>query len=265
MVYLPFVFLLLFVPKERFGGLKLKTATMPIGLIINLLVAYLWSNEINKMVYPFGNFEQTTYHNLHEKELPYVTFYDAHGKYSRFAAEGKIDTAILFENVNPEKQKQGILKDPVTFIKNFMPASFELYSYCNKSYVGSVGWESSRLNNIVHILLIVSLLLFLAVQKNIFVNWEKWSLIIVGHTISCAFLLSQILHWDAVGGKITVTYIGKYFIPIFMIFMFAFVGLLYRFDAFFKKRRLDLVLSLVIIIAYLDMIYITIHRFYGLF
>ncbi len=240
MVYFPIALTLLLVPKERFGGLKYKFMNLSIGLLVNLLVVFWWSAEVDSMIYPFDNIEKTTYHDLHERDEPPHTFY----------------------NVNPELQKQRILNAPFTFMAEFIPSSLELYSYNNKSYISTVGWEGLAVNRKLHALLIASLLIFIASQKNLFLGWERWSLLIIGHAMSAAFLLSQHLHWDEVGGKIAVTYIGKYYIPIYPFLMFALMGVLYRYQDFFKKLRLEKLYPILIVIAFLNMIYVTIDRFY---
>lgn len=240
MVYFPIVLTLLLVPKERFGGLKYKIMNLSIGLFVNLLVVFWWSIEVDMMIYPLGNYETTTYHNLHERD----------------------DIPNTFYTVNPEMQKQRILKNPMAFIANFIPSSFELYSYNNKSYISTVGWEGLAVNRALHALLIASLLIFIATQKSIFSGWERIGLVVIGHAMSCLFLLSQHLHWDEVGVKIATTYIGKYYIPIYPFLMFALMGLLYRYNEFFKKYQLRTFYAVLIIVAYINMIYVTLDRFY---
>lgn len=241
MVYFPIVLTLLLVPKERFGGLKNKVANLSIGLFINLLVVFWWSMEVDFMIYPYDNYEKTTYHNLHERDDPPNTFYV----------------------VNPEMQKQLILKDPIGFMARFIPSSFELYSYNNKSYISTVGWEGVAVNRVLHGLLIASLLIFIAAQKSIFSGWERWGLVLIGHGMSCVFLLSQYLHWDEVGGKIGVSHIGKYYIPIYPFLMFALMGVLYRYSDFFKKYQLRTIYAFLIVVAFINMIYVTLDRFYA--
>jgi uncharacterized membrane protein len=239
MVYFPIVLTLLLVPKERFGGLTSKITNLSIGLFINLLVVAWWSSEVNLMIYPFGDIQKNTYHDLHEAEDPPKTYL----------------------NVNPELQKQRILSAPFSFLANFVANSFGLYSYNNKSYISTVGWEGLAVNRMIHTLLIVSLLLFIAIQKSIFATWERWALVVIGHGMCCAFLLSQHLHWDEVGPNIAITYIGKYYIPIYPFLMFALMGILYRYQDSLKKLRLEKLYPILIVIAFLNMIYITIDRF----
>jgi uncharacterized membrane protein len=241
-VYLPMALLLLLVPKERFGSLKYKITSLSIGLFINFLVVIWWSGEVNLMIYPFNNIEQTTYHDLHEADDPPKTY--------------------CF--VNPELQKQRILQAPFTFIADFLSCSIELYSYNNKSFISAVGWESLSVQRPLHALLIISLLIFIAAQKSLFSTRERWALAAIGHAMSCAFLLSQHLHWDPVGAKIATMYLGKYYIVIYPILMLALMGVLSRYGDLVKKCKLETVYKIFIVIAFINMVYVTLDRFYAL-
>jgi uncharacterized membrane protein len=240
-VYFPMCLLLWLVPKARFGGQMPKMVQLGVGLLLNLIVIFWWNGKVNHMIYPVaGDYTKTTYHELHETD----------------------DIGIFF-NVNPELQKQHILHDPLTFAGRFLVKTFDIYNYCNRTYISNAGWESVRVLMPIHVLILVGMLLFFSTRDRFFSRSERWTLVAIGQSLTALFLLSQHLHWDEVGGKISVSHIGKYFIPIFPLFYLAMAGWLKRWRPLFERYYFEKILRGVLVVAYINMVYVTLERFYN--
>ena len=125
-------------------------------------------------------------------------------------------------DVNPDLQIKRILQDVPTFIKNFIPASFDTYGYTFKRYISSFGWEGWGIPEVLLIAFSFLFLLYLILYIEVkFTKRECFLLLAIAHSMTALFLLSQHLHWDTVGDKISTFYFGKYFIPIYPLIFFA--------------------------------------------
>jgi uncharacterized membrane protein len=240
-VYFPMLFLLFFVPKEHFGSSFRKFGYGAVLLASVLAIVFYWNHTIDKYIYPFGDTYKNTYHNLHERE----------------------DGAEGYENVNPRLQIERIKQNPIGFLGVFLPAVLELYSYNNKTYISNVGWESKTMHPDLNNTLVIVFLIYILSLPNLFNRKERLFFVALAFLMSILFLLSQHLHWDAVGEKMINGYLGKYFIAIYPLLFFAFSGL-FNLSEKLKKYRINIpfLLGILFILAHLNMYYLTFKRFY---
>jgi uncharacterized membrane protein len=238
-IYFPLLFLLFLVPKNYFEKVKSRNAYIFTVLLGVLTIIMWWNKKVDTFIYPFNNTYQTTYHNLREDD--YV--------------KGR------FLYVNPRLQLEYMKKEPVEFILTFIPAVFELYSYNNDDYVSGVGWGSIHIHDITHRIFVIIFLLYIFTMPTVFSKYEKWFLIGLAFGLSSMFLLSQHLHWDVVGKEIHRAYLGKYFIAIYPLIFMGLMGLIHS-KWKFKNLNLPLIVSIILILAHIDMIFVTIDRFY---
>ena len=240
-VYFPMLFLLLLVDKEHFGSYLWKFCYSAFLLVSVLGVVFYWNHIIDRYIYPFDDTYINTYHNLHEKE----------------------DGSVGYEQVNPRLQIERIKSDPIRFLGVFLPAVLELYSYNNKTYISNVGWESKTIHPDLNNTLVIVFLLYILSLPNVFNRKERLLFVALAFLMSTLFLLSQHLHWDAVGEKMINGYLGKYFIAIYPLLFFALSGL-YNLSEKLEKYRIKIpfLLGILFIIAHLNMYLLTLERFY---
>jgi uncharacterized membrane protein len=240
-VYFPMLFMLFMVPKEHFGSSLQRIRYLSLLLVSVIGIVLLWNNFIDKLIYPSNDAHITTYHSLRESEG------DNNG----------------YINVNPRLQVEHIKKEPMVFFLVFLPAIFELYSYNYATYVSTVGWEAKGIPSGLLAVFIIFFLLYVISLPRVFSVYEKLFFLMLAYFISALFLLSQYLHWDGVGEKMTLGYLGKYFIAIYPLLFFALSGL-YNISEKWKIKRLNLgfILAIIILITHIDMFILTIERYY---
>jgi uncharacterized membrane protein len=234
-VYFPILGLLFLVKSERFGSLKRKILYISSNVLVNLAVAVLLSQFIHGLIYPeAGNIYHTTYESMRP---------DYH--------------------VNPDLQTQRILERPIFFLTNLVTQSIGTVNNSLCSWVGYFGWESVIPNGL-GVFLCILLAFFALFNDYKFKLWERCFLPLIALSMTMLFLLSQHLHWDAVGDYILNDFIGKYFIPIFPLYYWSISGLLAPFvqknKRFFYGFNVLTVISFMVI--YVDFWILVIGRYY---
>ena len=235
--YFPILLLLLLVDKNKFGNsLKKKYGFIVFNLVINIALVIVWNNSVHRLIYPKNNLTETTYTNLRDEAGLYV---------------------------NPDLQIKRILQDVPTFVKNFIPASFDTYGYSYKRYISSFGWESWGIAEGLLIAFSILFLFYLILYSDIkFTKTESLLLLVIAHSMTTLFLLSQHLHWDTVGDKIGTFYLGKYFVPIYPLIFWA-ISSFFTFK--FKIPYFDKVVQLLYVVVFIDFFIIIFQRYYSLF
>ena len=211
--------LLFLVKSEQFGSLKRKIAYIFTNAVVNIAVVLLMSNFVHGLVYPQkDNIEITTYKNLRPGF-----------------------------DVNPDKQIQKILEQPIDFVVNLTIESVRTINVSLHTWIGFFGWESGFPNG-MEILFMVLLLLTALFYDYKFATWERCFLPLLALSLSGLFLLSQHIHWGGVGDKILNEFLGKYFVPIFPLYFWSITGLLSNFMN--KNNRLRLYFNTLVVIAF---------------
>lgn len=234
-VYFPVLGLLFLVKSAQFGSLKRKIVYISSNIVANLAVAALLSHFVHDLIYPeSGNVFKTTYESLRPGY-----------------------------HVNPDLQIQHILERPIFFFVNWVTQSIGTVNNSFFSWMGSFGWESIIPNGLSAFFSI--LLLFLALFQNYkFRVWERFFLPLVALSMTMLFILSQHLHWDAVGDYILNDFIGKYFIPIFPLYFWSIAGLFAHFVQ--KNKRFFYYFNVLVIVGfialYIDFLILAIERYY---
>jgi uncharacterized membrane protein len=233
-VYFPLLFLFLLIPTTQFEKPKHKYLSLISMLIINLSLIYWWSGAVNKMIYPTGDKYLTTYKTMRPDAI-----------------------------VNPKLQTEYILNDIPSFITSFFKASFNTYGESLNYYLASSSWDGIGIPSGLMYMLKGVLILFFLSQARLFSIWERFYLISLGHGMVMLFLLSQHLHWDAVGDAFITDYGGKYYIPIYPVILLAFGGVLHSF--FQRKSVLNsavIFLLVMMLVVHIDFLVIIFERYY---
>ena len=240
-VYFPILFLLVLVPASKFNSFKNKILIISSLSLFNLAIIFWWSSEINKLIYPTGDKYVTTYKNM------------------RLDADA---------DINPVLQTEDILNDPIPFIKAFFSTSLKVYGATYESYLTSFGWEGIGIPTGLLIVFSIGFLIFILIQKNIFRLYEKGTFILLCHSLVMLFILSQHLHWDAVGDFIEYHYGGKYYIPIYPILIFALTGLLnnsvVQIGAENGRKYFNYCFLSLMLLVQIDFLIIVVERYYFL-
>lgn len=233
-VYFPLCFLLLLVPKEKFGTLSRKLGFLSFVFVTNLALVVWWAGEINKLIYPTNDKNFTTYANGMRPEC----------------------------SVNPMLQTDIVLKEPITFTSNLLFASYKSYNAFG-IYLTSFGWESITISRGLLIILKLSVFLFILTRQSLFKTWERIFLLLLGQGLVMLFLLSQHLHWACVGDEIIRNFGGKYYIPIYPLILFAITGLVDKRQFFINHRAsINLYLVILTLIVQIEFLFAMIGRYY---
>jgi uncharacterized membrane protein len=243
-IYFPIIFTLFLVPSDYFGTIKKKLTYISFLAISVLSIIFAWNHRIDGFIYPIEDKDvcKNAYHDLRLE----------------------VDSIRnVFVHVSPRLQMEEIKNQPISFTAEFLPAVFELYSYNNKTYISSVGRESTHVSNTLHAILVFTFLLYILSLQNVFEAKEKLFLGLLAYVMSALFLLSQHLHWGRVGGSIERAYFGKYFIAIYPLIFFALSGSF----SFLKKFKipqihLNWILCSLFLIVYINSFIIALNRFY---
>jgi uncharacterized membrane protein len=233
-VYFPLCFLLLLVPKEKFGNIKKKIGFLSFIFITNIVLVLWWAGEVNELIYPTNDKNLTTY-----------------------------ATGMRIEcTVNPTLQTELILKKPVNFIYNLLHASYKSYNAYG-IYLTSFGWESVTVSRGLLVILKFSVFFFISTREMLFKAWERFFLLLLGEGLVVLFLLSQHLHWACVGEEIMRNFGGKYYIPIYPLILFAVTGFFSK-NRFFidNKAAINLYVVILMMIVQIEFLFAMIGRYY---
>jgi uncharacterized membrane protein len=240
-IYFPLLFLLFLVPKNYFEKVKSRNAYIFTVLFGVMTIILMWNKTVDKFIYPFEDTYKTTYHNLREDD----------------------DDPTAFIHINPRLQIENIKKEPISFILSFIPSVFDMYSYNNQDYISGVGWDSRHMYIGLHAIFLILFFLYIFYLPPVFSRTERWVMVALAYGMSALFLLSQHLHWGKVGTDINTVYLGKYFIAIYPLLFFALSGLLFKYKKLkLKTFNLAFIVSIVLILAHIDMYFVTLDRFY---
>lgn len=226
-VYFPILFLLLMVPQRnfQFSSLKPIFILMSTGLCVGII--FWWSKIINTLIYPdITNLNRTTYQNMHQGVI-----------------------------INPALQLKHILQNPFNSILQLIEQSgIILTTRTPSSWIASFGWDGYVPSGLGLAIMFV-LVLWASTQRNSFElkTLDRFLFFILGFGMTMLFILSQHLHWDAVGDFYDSGYLGKYFIPIFPFYFWAIAGVFADLKIrFLKTKILNVAVIICFSIIYLD-------------
>lgn len=235
-VYFPILFLFLLIPTKNFITPKFKFYFILLNVLLNITVIFFWSREVNSLIYPdANNLYRTTYLNIH--------------------LGGFV--------VNPALQTKLILQAPISFGVQLLKQSLIIFTgRTPSSWIGSFGWDGYMPSGL-GLSLLYTIILWAAIQNYFFKIWERVFLFVLGFVMMLLFILSQHLHWDAVGEKFDAGYVGKYFIPIFPFYFWSVTGVLVNLG-FYKnlKSILNWIVILLFIFEYIDFWILICQRYY---
>ncbi len=235
LIFFPLSFLLLLVPKAKFGGMQRKILIFTLLLIVSMMIVFWWNGQIQNLVYPTNDKLHTTYNNMR----------------------------MECNNINPTLQKEYIMSHFEFFINDFIAASFKVYYYSKDLYLTSFGWESRGIPNGLMYILQCSIIIFILTRERIFKNWEIVCLALLAHGLLMLFLLSQHLHWACIGENVIYAFGGKYYIPIYPLIFMVLSGLLHK--NYRTKKGLNvfnMFFIILMLVVQVDMLILLVKRYY---
>jgi uncharacterized membrane protein len=196
-VYSPLLLLILLVEKEKLGGFKTKVAFFSSILLVNLGIMAWWLSLIRPLQITFDE-----YNTLYRTILPQP----------------------LNENVNHLAQLNFILEHPFQYTKILFYSLLKTSPHTLIHYLGKFGWEKNYLPIGINFTLFLVLILR-GVSEPIF-TVEKKRLWLIKSVFMAIGLLMVVgvatflyLNSCEVGGDFVFNLSGKYFIPIFPLFL----------------------------------------------
>ena len=217
LAYFPLVFLIFLIKKEQFNGLKNKIAVASALIISNLAVIAFWSKIVNAI---------------------YIKFED----YNPIFVVGQ----QLNEKVDPSVQMAFIVHNPLIFSKIAVFSLLKTFPHTLIHYVGKFGWEKNYLPLwMIGILILLILIQAMSNEKHptiqglepnerldvtnkLNVDVKDSSFIIhhssfffIGILTTFSFAAAMYAIWCPVGSDFIENLGGKYFIPIYPLFLLA--------------------------------------------
>jgi uncharacterized membrane protein len=231
--YFPLVMVLFMVSAKKFGNLTKKINYISGLSIAGFICIFIWIKQVNSLVYPYPNdISKTTYALLNP------------------------DAQV----VNPELQMQYILTHLMDFIPTFFyRTSLPMYRLHCFNFLGSFSTGNNLPSALGYVVWAIIIAYFMSLKTD-FQRWERWGMALMAHGMSLLFILSQYLHWDAVGGEISNGHLSKYFIPMYPFFAFALSGLVFNYLK--NKTWLPQLLFFLFIVMHVDMLIILMERYY---
>lgn len=176
----------------------------------------------------------------------YLTYEQYHPQY--------VDSQELLKGVNPSEQLQFVLKHPFHLIKILIPSYLENAGGMMSHYVGKFGWEANFLPRPMLVCF------FLMILIQILKDFTPLSLQIrlyvggLGAILCIAFAGVMYALWCPVGGREVWNFQGRYFIPIFPLFLLALPYLNVLRYAFFSKKMFYTMLLLTHIYSFFQIL-----------
>jgi uncharacterized membrane protein len=180
----------------------------------------------------------------------FISYNDYHPAFKNFQT--------LNEGVNPEKQLDFILHNPLRFSKIVAQSFITAIPSTSAHLVGKFGWEKNYLPSLSLLFLWLGLLALIFTEKNSLENKERFWLALC--ILSCLVLFSVTMYalWCPVGSPVLLNLQGRYFLPLLPLLLI----LLSKYH--FKKMAWIRYLNIGIwIISNLLMISAIINRYYN--
>lgn len=202
--YMPLCALVWLVPKSHFGILS-KTHWALIFLVLNTLIVLYWAWLVQ----------------------PYWLSFDQYDPAFRL-------TQQINEGVNPNKQLVYILQHPFDYLCTMSYSLWKTFPHTIIHYIGKFGWEKNYFP--LWLILPLGCCILLQACAHGFLYRQKIFLVLIG--LSMVVLTTTIMYmiWDKVGDVFVSNLAGKYFIPIYPLFLLAMPHLL-RLDIHKEKLR----------------------------
>ena len=194
LIYVPILFLLVFIPSKKFISPKIKT-----GILIVAIGAGLGTAIVQKSV-------------IDSKYIPYSEYDEVYR-----------DQSMLKRGVDINKQMDFVIANPIITTKVFVKSFFKEFRYMTRGYIGILGWADINLPSwFIYLAYFIIFLISLFNFENghipgfTFFQRSFIGLIVLGLLV--LIMLSQYLSWDLVGEDRVYPLQGRYFIPVFPLF-----------------------------------------------
>ncbi len=194
-VYAPLILLLFFLTKDQFGSFRKKVFSLGAIFLAHAIVLFIWYQFAGDLFIPYDQ-----YHPIFR--------------------EGQ----QLNPGVNPKAQLFFILQYPFTFIKTLVISYAESAPATLAHYIGKFGWEKNYLPAWLLGILAASLLASALLEKKEHIslrNHHRALLLITGIIMILAFSCVIYMQWSPVGNDRILSLSGRYFIPVFPLFLLA--------------------------------------------
>jgi uncharacterized membrane protein len=218
LAYFPIILLIFLIKKEHFNGLTNKLITSFILILSNAALILFWSKNVNRLFIPFDNYNPVF----------------------RIGQQ-------LNDKVNPALQMEFMLHNPLVFSKIAIFSLLKTFPHTLIHYVGKFGWEKNYLPiPIIAILVLLILIqaifspngsstsaptslkplfifhfsLFTQKKGPLSIN-TKLGLIGIGLLMTFSLVVTIYTLWCPVGSPFIYNLGGKYFIPIYPLFLLA--------------------------------------------
>lgn len=193
LVYVPILFLMLLIPVSKFKNYKVKFGVLFLAIFVGLGTAFIQKS------------------NIDSKYIPYSEY---NAKYRDYTA--------LNKGCDINKQIDFIKENPKYTAKVFSSSFFREFKHLAQGYVGLFGYGHVYPPVWYVLLFYLIILFYLIFDFSSFPNLTFFQRGLFGLiTIVLLFLimLSQYLSWDLVGENRAYPLIGRYFIPVFPLFL----------------------------------------------
>jgi uncharacterized membrane protein len=194
-VYAPLIALSLLIPVQNYKNRTQQIVTISFLFLINALALAWWYTVAGDLFIPYD-----TYHPVYR--------------------EGQ----QLNPGVQPQEQLQYILQYPFTFLKILFISYTESAMATLAHYIGKFGWEKNYLPTWLIGLLALSLPLSALAENTPGIQLKRsHRLFFITITISMILAFSVVIYmqWNPVGNDRIWSLTGRYFIPIFPLFLLA--------------------------------------------
>jgi len=231
-VYTPIILLFWLINPDKLGSKKNYFA-INIGLVLfHLILLYLW--------YKFTS--------------------DTFIRYDDYNVKFREDKQ-LNPGVNPLEQLKFIVNNPREFIHILFNSYEEIFPYTLKHYVGKFGWEGNYLPELWLKTLLYSLIIIPIIDNKEKITTgikNRLLLITVGVGIALAFSIVIYMQWNRPGHHQITALSGRYFIPIFPLFLLA----LYQQKIKINYKYLSYIVLALIITVNCVCVYSILERYY---
>ncbi len=191
-VYFPLVLLVLAVPKSHWKH-HLEMVLTLLGVV--LLTLLLWIPYSSSLFIPYD-------------------LYDIAYR----------DSQQLNPGVNPSKQLNYVLSNPIEFFKTAVLSYVESIPATWAHYIGKFGWEKNYLSSFLILILTLGLLvntLFTSINEPSLKIRQRLIVTLVAFLMLGGFTLSIYMQWSPVGNDRVLSLSGRYLIPIIPLFILA--------------------------------------------
>lgn len=192
-VYAPLILLLFLLPKDQFGSFRKKAILLGGVFLIHVIILSIWYQIAGGLFIPYDQ-----YHPIFR--------------------EGQ----QLNPGVDPKAQLSFILQQPFTFLKTLVVSYAESAPATLAHYIGKFGWEKNYLPTWLIGILATSLPASALLEKKEPIslrNPHRALLLTTGIAMIAAFSCVIYMQWSPVGHDRILSLSGRYFIPVFPLFL----------------------------------------------